>query len=159
MKKTIYAIAFVFALASCNNPQSSSNQSNDQGAQEQTQEVVTSSSLIDTHWKLAELNGKAIVLDSTFNSEPHLMFSEKDHRVTGNAGCNGFGGQLELEGQEGLKISNIAATQMACPNLELEQNFIEALRNVSNYKINGDTLVLNSAQGSPLAKLAKTTTM
>ena len=45
---------------------------------------------------------------------------------------------------------------MACPNLELEQRFVEALRNADSYKITGDTLILSSATAGSLAKFSKT---
>lgn len=150
MKKTIYGIALALAVASCNNTRPVSEQATDEQSAEPT------ATLYDTHWELTELEGTTISVDSTFNKTPFIMFTEQDSRVQGNAGCNGFGGLLEVEGQEGIKISEIAATQMACPNLELEQRFIEALRNANSYTITGDTLLLGSAQTNPLAKLVKT---
>ena len=94
MKTTIYIATLLFAIAGCNNTQKTSEQNEESAV-----------ALYDTNWKLAELEGKPVVLDSTFNKDPYVIFTEKEHKVQGHAGCNGFGGLLEVEGEEKIKIS------------------------------------------------------
>ncbi len=147
MKTIAYIVALATVVVSCNNTNTSSDQST---ANEETS--GTTVPLYDTHWKLVELDGKPIVLDSTSNKDPYLVFTEADQKVEGHAGCNGFGGLLAHQGPDDINISQIAATQMACPNLAIEQHFFEALQNADSYRISGDTLTVNSAQAGTLAK-------
>jgi len=44
---------------------------------------------------------------------------------------------------------------MACPNLEIEQQFIEVLRKVTSYRIEGNTLTLTSENNEASVQLEK----
>ena len=150
MKKSIFILALAALAMACNN--AGRQQDGKRTTEEHTTETATvSADLFGKEWKLTTLNGEAIVLDTTFNTEPHLIFDEVSSRVAGNGGCNGFGGNLELTAEGGIGISDIAATQMACPNLNLEQRFITVLTNVKSYRIEGNTLVLEGENSETAA--------
>ncbi|MFT3901859.1 MAG: META domain-containing protein [Niabella sp.] len=156
MKKSILVLAMAVAIMACND--NATKDSTENATAGQTTEAIktTSDGLFANEWTLAELNGKTIVLDATFPGKPSLGFEKEGSKFFGNGGCNKFGGVLELKDGDSIKLLNIAATQMACPNLEVETSYFEALRNAQTYQIVGDTLILNSAQASPLAKFGKT---
>lgn len=151
MKKGILIIAFATIAAACNtgNQQSADNTTAEQ--KEETKQQTAD--LSGKEWKLVTLNGEAIALDTSFNKEPHIIFDRENNKVTGNGGCNGFGGNLALTGADGIGISDIISTQMACPNLDLEQRFIEALRNARHYHVDGNTLVLHNESHETVATL------
>ena len=134
------------------------NSGREDGNQEKpvtAQKAETSSSaayLYGKEWALLELNGKAVSLDTSFPKHPHLIF-EKDNRVSGNLGCNSFGGNLELQSDNGIRISEIAATHMACPNLEIEQAFLETLQNAKSFAVDNNTLTLSNDKKETIAKL------
>lgn len=151
MKKAIFIIALVATVAACNN---NKNQkvSVEIEATEPKAETLSSSELYEKEWKLSELNGKAVVLDTTFQKYPHLIF-QKENRILGNLGCNGFGGNIEFEAGNAIKISDVTATQMACPNLEVEQGFFDALNNAKSYTVENNVLTLSNDKKESIAKL------
>ena len=108
-------------------------------------------SVTEKYWKLTEINGQPISGD--FNKEPHFILKNKDNRVNGNGSCNGFGGSYTLD-EETLRISftGLFSTKMACPDMSVEQAFMDVLNKADNYSLNGDTLTLNKARMAPLAK-------
>ncbi len=149
MKKTFYVLALAIALTACNNK-------NTEESTETTTEAVieaTPVSLFEKQWNLTELNGSAVVLDTTFKMTPHLRFTEADSTVTGNAGCNGVGGGFALSENNGITFTKMRATLMACPNLEVEQQFLTVLENVKKYRIEGGMLSLNNENNESLARL------
>lgn len=149
MKRTFYVLALAVALAACNNK----NTEEDTGSTTSAVVEATPVSLFEKQWNLTELNGSAVVLDTTFKITPHLNFTEADSTVVGNAGCNGIGGRFSLSENSGLSFTKMRATLMACPNLEVEQQFLAVLENVKKYRIEGGTLSLNNANDESLARL------
>lgn len=101
-------------------------------------------SLTETYWKLLTLNGEKVEMDSTFQREPHLILKEKDHRVSGNAGCNQVMGTYSLHSGNKITFSQMATTLMACPNLKAERAFLKMLEQVNGYTLNGEELSLEN---------------
>lgn|SRR5690606_14548846 len=105
----------------------------------------------EKYWKLTEINGQPVSGD--FNKEPHFILKKEDNRVTGNGSCNGFGGSYTLDEENNrISFSELFSTKMACPDMSVEQVFMDVLSKVDNYSLNGDTLTLNKARMAPLAK-------
>lgn len=148
MKKITLIVALAIATVSCNSKKETATPQ-DQTATEQV--AATNAALVGTVWKLTEVNNQAITLDKDFPKEPQLTFNP-DHSVNGNLGCNGFGASYESK-DNALTISQIASTQMACPNLEIEQKFIEVLTNSTSFEIKATTLLLKNEKGEVLATL------
>ncbi len=76
MKQTFFMLAVAVTLASCNNT-NTKTASEKVDSTASMQQTTADSDLFGTEWKLLELNGKTIKLDTTFNKEPILVF-EKD---------------------------------------------------------------------------------
>jgi heat shock protein HslJ len=165
MKKTILPafISFcVVAAFSCNNQSQTTEPGTDTAKVDNTTTAPAPSSaplastdstgLKEKYWKLTEINGKPVKVDSTFMKEPHVIFKTDQNQVNGNGGCNGFGGQYELKAPNRIKIDRLVSTQMACPALDIENQFTKALTEADNYYVNGDTLVINKARMAPLAR-------
>lgn len=108
--------------------------------------------LYERYWKLVAVNGHPFVADSNYRKEPHLIFKEKDNRVTGNDGCNSFFGAFDLAGFNHIQISNVGSTLMACPDLGAAAPLKDALQKVNQFQIDGDTLLLSQNGTVPLAK-------
>jgi len=108
--------------------------------------------LLEKYWKLTELEGRPITASAQFNREPHIIFKEKDNRVMGNGGCNNFSGAYTLRSNDRLALSKMITTLMACPQMDVEAEFLKVLQMADNYYVSGDTLVLNKARMAPLAR-------
>lgn len=110
-------------------------------------------SLTETYWKLTELMGQPIVYVGGGAKEMHLILKKEESRLIGQGGCNSFMGSYTLfEDNNRIKFSQLAATLMACPNMEKEKEFMDVLQKVDNYTINEKLLSLNKAKMAPLAK-------
>lgn len=71
-----------------------------------------------------------------------INFDTDKKSIGGNGGCNGFGGNLSVNGSE-IKISQIISTQMFCEDTsDVENKFLRNLERATKYKITGGKLVL-----------------
>ncbi len=101
--------------------------------------------ILKKYWKLTELNGKPVVTDAGFGKEPHIIFKEDQNRFTGIAGCNNLSGTYELKGINKISFSPSTVTPGDCTSMDLESNFLNALRIADKYDITEDKLVLSKA--------------
>ena len=102
-------------------------------------------------WRLVELFGKPVVPAAGAQS-PSILLDEAGHRIEGYGGCNRFAGACELKDGGRIAFSGIAATLMACPDMETESQFFEVLGMTDNYAIAGMRLSLHKARMAPLAR-------
>lgn len=142
MKNTLLAgLLFGFFLFQCCKPTAVNMDSY------QSNEPV----LTEKYWKLAELNGQQIPSVAN-DKEPHIIFKSEDNRIVGSGGCNSFHGSFELKDGNRITLSKIAATKMACPDMNIEDRFFKMLETVDNYNLTENSLVLNRARMAPLAR-------
>lgn len=110
-KKCLVPIAASVLLAACNQ-----NDSNPASA------AVSAQDLQHHNWNLVKVDGQAIQLED--NQElPRLEISEK-MMANGNAGCNNFFGQAELEKGK-FRIDNMGMTMKMC--LDAQMNVEQAM--------------------------------
>lgn len=99
-------------------------------------------------WKLVQLNGKKI--DAA--SDTHYLVLHSDNkRAEAKAGCNNLNLGYELKNELQIKFSEGMSTRMACPDGNIEQEYLEVLTSVDNLTTDGKTLSLNKARMAPLA--------
>ena len=137
-------ILLIFFIAGCNSSKDAKGKAN----------VVVTGPLVDTYWKLLELNGiKVADAVAGQRREIYLQLSSKENRATGNAGCNGYGGRYMLQPDSfGIRFTEIIRTEMACEGIGLENDFFKVLEQADSYNIKGNLLQLNRAKMAPLAK-------
>lgn len=158
MKQAFFIIALATTIVSCNNTNTKGkSEQTDTTATSSTQQTTANADLFGTEWKLLELNGKTIKLDTTFKKEPVLVFEKGTEKLNGNGGCNGFMGSYKLKENNGIELTLAGATMMACPNLELETQFQDVLKQTKSYHIEGNTLVLDNNSKTSIAKLEAAT--
>jgi len=113
--------------------------------------IKVNSPILDITWVLMELNGQ--IVENTDKKPITLMFNTSIGSAIGFAGCNGYGGEFELK-EEKLQIWEIFSTEMACPQLTIEGEYLKGLRRVDNFTLEADVLVLKDGS-TVLAKLVK----
>ena len=112
---------------------------------------VSTEPLENTYWKLTLL-GETQVTAAPGPREPHLIFNPQNRRLGGSGGCNRLGGSYELKGDR-LSIDSITTTMMACvEGMETEKDFLEALQEVSGWRIDGQQLELLNDSGNLIAR-------
>lgn len=119
MKNLVLGIAAMAFVASCTTTSS-------------TTKTKSQPSIANTKWVLSEqVKGKTPTLNIEGN------------RVTGNAGCNNYFGELMLDTTAGNFVANnIGSTKMACENMATESNYLKMLSQANKYVVNGNVLEL-----------------
>lgn len=112
-----------------------------------------SSSIIDGEWNITEVNGSAVKAES----RPYIGFDIRKNRVYGTPGCNRISGSFDFEDKNGqIKFGAIASTMMACPDMELERNILQALNSAESIKSSGkERLTLCDKNKKPLLKMER----
>ncbi|MEN8186808.1 MAG: DUF4377 domain-containing protein [Bacteroidota bacterium] len=87
-------------------------------------------------WKVVSMSGV-----DKFEKNPTISFDKTDNQISGFAGCNNFFGKYDPSNNQ-LKLSQMGLTRKMCPDMTVENAFINNLRDVSYYKIEGDKLNL-----------------
>lgn len=132
MNKLIVSILFLSAvLFACKGTQKadSSKQATDMQAQQKS-----AYQLFGTKWKLISINGTTVQASETMEA-PWILLDSTENRINGLGGCNHFFGELSHTESE-IGFSNVGATKMACPNLEMESTFFQMLENTRRYALN-----------------------
>lgn len=111
-------------------------------------------SLFGRTWRLIEVDGKPFEMKEAYFHIPILIFDEEEGRFSGNAGCNNMMGSFELKDSNGIQLSEVASTLMACPDMDLEQTFLDLVKSVETYQLGWDTLSLKAKDGEPLFRYA-----
>ena len=103
--------------------------------------------LTNTRWQLRALGDE--IVDANSEQQPYLTL-DNGGKVHGHAGCNGLNGSYQHNG-DALSFGAIATTRKACPDMEGEQAFLQALKAASGYRIDGELLTLFDDNDQPLA--------
>ena len=127
MKSIVYGILVVFMLSACSPGKSAS---------------------IQGQWKLVSYGLVPNQTPAVPDVDTFIEF-DTDGRVTGNVGCNGFGGEYGLDGDM-ITFSPIESTLMFCegPVGDQELGIFAALQGVVSFELNGNLLTITSADGN-----------
>lgn len=92
-------------------------------------------SVLNGKWQIKEVNGEAV--PSGMEKQPFLEFNVKEKRIHGNAGCNLINGGFETSESNVKSISfpGLAATMMACPDMEIEGKILQAMNEVKSFDV------------------------
>jgi heat shock protein HslJ len=116
------------------------------GSKEVKKEVKAKKVEISGRYTILELNGVSLK-DKDFGDKTPMMLLDGDKmRYSTSIGCNQIGGNYTLEGNV-IKFLPGMATMMACPD-DLEANYLSALSEVDNYKI--ENFMLKMYKGNEL---------
>ena len=100
-------------------------------------------SLIGT-WTLTGYGPPSAPIPVTAASQASLTFHENG-AVDGNSGCNSFGGEYKVDGDQ-ITFGALVSTLMACdePLMSQEGIVFQVLSGTATYKIAGDTLTITN---------------
>lgn len=84
-------------------------------------------------WKLKVIDGAdaASLYTTDPGKVPTLNFNFAENRIAGNSGCNNYNAPFALAEDGRLVVTNPVSTMMACPNMEGETRFIQAIKDTS----------------------------
>jgi heat shock protein HslJ len=106
-------------------------------------------------WQIVKLNGKK--LPSGMETKPYIIFNTKEGRIHGNAGCNIFNGKYQTRRGSSSNISfpNTITTMMSCPDLETEQQIMEAINSVASFEKSGKGYIFLNKNGEKVLRISK----
>jgi heat shock protein HslJ len=93
----------------------------------------------DRVWTLVELDGKP------FTARATIEFPEAG-RIAGQAPCNSYFAELTVP-YPWFETGPIGSTKMACPDLNAEAQFFEALDAMTLSEVLNNTLILSTSEG------------
>lgn len=112
-----------------------------------TDETLWAYGAAERDWHLSEWNG------TSFEAGGVIRFGPKG-AVSGQGPCNSFSA-IQAAPYPWFDLGPLAATKRACPGLEAEQRFFEALSSMSFAEVSGDVLILTGQDGPRLVFQAK----
>ena len=109
-----------------------------------------SSASMDGQWKLVSYNQTPVAPDV----ETSIEF--KDGQMSGNVGCNGFGGEYKVKG-DAVEFGPVMSTMMFCegPVGEQEMGTLAVLQGKTSFAINENILTITSADGKSVIVLKR----
>jgi heat shock protein HslJ len=95
-------------------------------------------------WRLSAY-GPASLLEPAVPGVDAVINFNEDGNVSGNLGCNHFGGDYQLKGDQ-ITFSALASTLMACPDPQMaqEQAAFSVLSETVTYKIEDNNLSITN---------------
>lgn len=90
---------------------------------------------LDGEWDIVQVNGEEVG-NMEASRKPFIGFDMAAGRIYGNSGCNRMMGTFSVDSLKPgiLHFGPIASTRMACPDMALERNVLEALQEVASFE-------------------------
>ncbi|MCP3700566.1 MAG: META domain-containing protein [Aliivibrio sp.] len=136
MKKLLVAVSLPILMAAC-----ASN-----GDNAMTDDQVSADMLQHHNWQLTQVDGKDIVSSEEMET-PRLEIGEK-MTANGNAGCNNFFGQAELNKEGQFRIEKMGMTMKMCIGdaMTTEQAVTSTLSTWSDITLTKENLILKGQE-------------
>jgi len=134
MKKFVIGLLTIFALAAC---------------------AGGSSKSIQGQWKLVSYSFDSSQMPAAPGVETSIEFGS-DGRMSGNVGCNGFGGDYTMD-DDTITFKSVMATLMFCegPVGEQELGTLTVLRDSAKFVLDGNKLIITSADRNSVIVLER----
>ena len=102
-----------------------------------------------TNWGLSGITQGEAVVNTWVDANINILFN--DGQVSGNAGCNSYGGSYQIEGTN-LTLSELISTMMACEEEvnQREAEFLAALATISQFRTEMNQLILSDSTGQDI---------
>ncbi len=94
---------------------------------------INLASLDGSSWELTHMDGIEINEDAF----QIATISISKASISGQAACNSYGGECMMYSDGRIKIGDIMATRMACPNMMYERIFLAALQEAKAFRMDG----------------------
>jgi heat shock protein HslJ len=99
-----------------------------------------------TSWRLTSLGNMGLVPGA------HITLAFKDGQVSGNSGCNSYGGEYQVKGDQ-IKFKQMVSTLMACADpamMEQESLFLQFMGDAQGFELTDRQLQIFRSDGEAL---------
>jgi heat shock protein HslJ len=107
--------------------------------------------LANTRWRQVRIGDRAVAVSGQ-QREPWIVLDSRAKRVTGSGGCNRIAGSFEAD-DDTLRFGRLISTRIACPAMDIETAFPQALNETRCYRALGRILELMDDRGRVLVRL------
>lgn len=108
---------------------------------------------IEGGWKLVSYGPSSGQVPAAPDVETSIEF--KDGQMSGNVGCNGFGGEYSMKGDQ-IEFGPVMSTMMYCEAVaEQESSTLAVFQETAGFVLDGNTLTITSADGAMSIVLAR----
>jgi heat shock protein HslJ len=107
-------------------------------------------------WKLVSYGSPGNLTPAAADVDTSVVFGE-DGTISGNVGCNSFGGDYKVDGDK-ITFGPLSSTLMMCADTAIadqETAVLNTLTEKVTFVIDGDTLTITSADGGSVIVLAR----
>ena len=119
-----------------------------------TKGTVSKDALVSSGWVLSAMNGNNTLKSKFPNKLPNITFTA-DNKVSGNGGCNQYGGSYTVDADGKLGLGQMMSTKMFCQGVA-EDEYMKNLSKADKAKIEDKNLVLYSGDEVVLVFVPKT---
>ncbi len=141
MKKILILSSLVLTLVACKTAQNTSASSALSAIGASSALSENSTFLMGNTWQLESYKGKAPQDVGFTLKTPQITLDSTKHTISGNDGCNSFGGAFKLAGDT-LKMASVMSTKMYCNGVP-DTDFISILSNNPTLSIDDNKLMLS----------------
>lgn len=100
---------------------------------------------LEGEWVLNFISGPRIAFDGLYpEKKPEIRFDIAERHMSGFSGCNNFNGTFNATKHTISFPNEIAMTRMICPNMQGESTFMDILKSIDNWSVQGTTLQFNA---------------
>jgi heat shock protein HslJ len=118
-------------------------------------DAMNTSMKLNGSWELADIPGARVSVAGMYpNKKPIITIDVNDNKFVGNTSCNNFSGLLVVYGNKVSFNKSMAMTKMACEGAG-ETTFVDALKKIDTFTINGDNTLSLNAAGIETLRLVK----
>lgn len=135
-------IAFSLGLSACYSTNVNSNYPGTYGSSGGVNKPITKDAVVTEKWVLTKIN------NTTYQGGRVTLELSSEKKVFGFSGCNRFFASVVELTSNKLRFGPIGSTKMLCANQDsnaLERNYLNALRNVTNYQKDDYRMVLTGS--------------
>lgn len=118
---------------------------------------IQTQELAGTEWNVILFSQNGQYKSNSFAGKPITLRFSPDGKLSGDAGCNGYFGNYEVENGS-IQITERGNSLMGCESAELmdqEAQYFRALKTVTKYWIEANSLELRTAEGETAIYLRK----
>jgi heat shock protein HslJ len=123
-----------------------------------SKEAKSDAGIYGTTWELDYISGPRIAFEGLFpDKKPQITFDEKEKKVYGNSGCNGYSAPFTLSGKLLTFGEPGPSTMMFCEGGG-EQQFLQQIKKTTSYSIDKDgklNLIMGDVPMMRFKKVAK----
>lgn len=103
-------------------------------------------------WALTHLNQNVLEISA---NRPTIEINLNTMKIMGKALCNQYFGNIVHYTPKTIQFGTLGGTKMMCPEMDMETQFLKALKETDSFQIKGPTLLFQNRYGEEILRFQK----